>query len=57
LTHRDICASAEVAELVGAEDLQRLRTGAAFGPFTCWRCRRPGDANREAATVIADSTG
>jgi hypothetical protein len=57
LTRRDIRASAEVAELVGAEDLQRLRTGAAFGPFTCWRCRRPGDANREAATVIADSTG
>jgi hypothetical protein len=41
LTRRDIRASAEVAELVGAADLERLRTGAAFGPFTCWRCRRP----------------
>ena len=36
MTHRDIRASAVVAELIGAEDLERLRAGAAFGPFTCW---------------------
>ena len=54
MTRRDIRVSAEVAELVGAEDLERLRTGAAFGPFTCWRCQRPGDTNREPAAVIAE---
>jgi hypothetical protein len=53
-TRRDVRVSAEVAELVGAENLNRLRTGAAFGPFTCWRCRRPGDTNREPSTVIAE---
>lgn len=54
MTRRDIRVSAEVAELVGAEDLERLRTGAAFGPFNCWRCRQPGDTDREPATVIAE---
>jgi hypothetical protein len=54
LINRDIQASAEVAELIGAEDLARLRTGAAFGPFRCWRCCAHGDASQEPATVVAE---
>jgi hypothetical protein len=32
----------DVAAIVGAEDLARLREGAAFGQYTCWKCGRPG---------------
>ncbi|HEX3782471.1 MAG TPA: hypothetical protein VHX38_22635 [Pseudonocardiaceae bacterium] len=51
---RDIRASAEVADMIGAENLHRLRHDPAYGPFTCWHCHSPGDANAEPATVIAE---
>jgi len=51
---RDIRASAEVAGMIGAENLHRLRRSPAYGPFTCWHCHGPGDANTEPATVIAE---
>ena len=51
---RDIRASAEVADMIGAENLHRLRHSPAYGPFTCWHCHGPGDANTEPATVIAE---
>ncbi len=51
---RDIRASAEVADMIGAEDLHRLRHSPAYDPFTCWHCHGPGDANTEPATVIAE---
>jgi len=51
---RDIQASAEVADMIGAENLDRLRHSAAYGPFTCWHCGLRGDANTEPATVIAE---
>jgi hypothetical protein len=51
---RDIRASAEVAGLIGAENLHRLRDSPAYGPFTCWHCGRRGDVNTEPATVIAE---
>ena len=51
---RDIRASAEVAGMIGAENLHRLRHSHESGPFTCWHCHGPGDANTEPATVIAE---
>ena len=51
---RDIQASAPVADLIGAENLDRLRHSPAYGPFTCWHCGLHGDANTEPATVIAE---
>ena len=51
---RDIRASAEVAELVGAENLDRLRNSPEYGPFHCWLCGVRGDANTEPVTVIAE---
>jgi hypothetical protein len=51
---RDIRASAEAADLIGAQNLHRLRHGAEYGPFTCWHCGLRGDANTEPATVIAE---
>jgi hypothetical protein len=51
---RDIQASAEVADMIGAENLDRLRNSPAYGPFTCWHCGLRGDANTEPATVIAE---
>jgi hypothetical protein len=51
---RDIQASAEVADLIGAENLDRLRHSPAYGPFNCWHCGLRGDANTEPATVIAE---
>jgi hypothetical protein len=40
--------------MIGAENLHRLRNSPACGPFTCWHCHGPGDANTEPATVIAE---
>ncbi|HEY3609674.1 MAG TPA: hypothetical protein VGL06_19390 [Pseudonocardiaceae bacterium] len=40
--------------MIGAENLHRLRYSPAYGPFACWHCGRPGDANTEPATVIAE---
>jgi len=51
---RDIRASAEVADMIGAENLHRLRHSPEYGPFTCWHCHGPGDADTEPATVIAE---
>ncbi|HWC79343.1 MAG TPA: hypothetical protein VG756_05195 [Pseudonocardiaceae bacterium] len=51
---RDIRANAEVTELIAAENLHRLRHDPAYGPFICWHCHAPGDANTETATVIAE---
>lgn len=51
---RDIRSCPEVTALVGAEQLARLRTGAAFGPFRCWSCGKPGDASTEPAVLIAE---
>lgn len=51
---RDIRASAEVADMIGAENLHRLRNSPAYGPFNCWHCGARGDANTEPATVIAE---
>jgi hypothetical protein len=51
---RDVQASAEVAEMIGAEHLHQLRHSAAYGPFTCWHCGLHGDANTEPTTVIAE---
>jgi hypothetical protein len=51
---RDIRASAEVADMIGAENLHRLRHSPAYGPFACWHCDESGDANTEPATVIAE---
>ena len=51
---RDIRASAGVADMIGAENLHRLRHSPACGPFTCWHCHGPGDADTEPATVIAE---
>lgn len=49
---RDIRVSAEVADLIGAEHLDRLRHDPAHGPFTCWHCESRGDADTEPAAVI-----
>src|SRR5262249_53492177 len=35
-------------------NLHRLRHSPAFGPFTCWHCGGPGDADTEPATLIAE---
>jgi hypothetical protein len=51
---RDVQAGAAVADMIGAENLDRLRHSAAYGPFTCWHCGLRGDANTEPATVIAE---
>jgi hypothetical protein len=51
---RDIRAGAEVIDMIGAENLDRLRDSPAYGPFTCWHCGSRGDANTEPATVIAE---
>jgi hypothetical protein len=51
---RDIRASAEVADMIGAENLDRLRHSPTAGPFTCWHCQARGDTNTEPATVIAE---
>lgn len=51
---RDIRVSAEVAEVIGAENLHRLPHSPADGPFTCWACHATGDPNTEPASVIAE---
>jgi hypothetical protein len=51
---RDIRVSAEVADLIGAQNLHRLRHSPADGPFTCRACQAPGDTDTEPATVIAE---
>jgi hypothetical protein len=51
---RDIRAGAEVADVTGAENLRRVRHSPAYGPFACWHCDAPGDADAEPATVIAE---
>jgi len=51
---RDIRVSAEVADLIGAENLHRLRDSPADGSFICWACQAPGDTDTEPATVIAE---
>jgi hypothetical protein len=51
---RDIRAGAEVAGMIGAENMHRLRDGPEYGPFTCWHCHGRADPNTEPATVIAE---
>lgn len=51
---RDIRVSAEVADLIGAENLDRVRHSPAYGAFTCWHCEARGDADTEPATVIVE---
>lgn len=51
---RDIQASAEVADLIGAEHLERLRHSPDYDTFNCWHCGLRTDANAEPATVIAE---
>ncbi|HWC84548.1 MAG TPA: hypothetical protein VG756_31715 [Pseudonocardiaceae bacterium] len=51
---RDIQASAEVAGMMGAENLHELRHSPGYGPFRCWHCGGRGDANTEPVTVIAE---
>jgi hypothetical protein len=51
---RDIRASTAVADLIGAENLHRLRERPEYGVFACWHCHESGDVNTEPASVIAE---
>ncbi|RSM44857.1 hypothetical protein DMA12_15040 [Amycolatopsis balhimycina DSM 5908] len=51
---RDIQVSAEVAALIGTENLDRLRRSPQYSTFTCWHCGLRADTNTEPATVIAE---
>ena len=51
---RDIQASAEVTDLIGAENLGQLRHSPEYSTFVCWHCGLRTDANIEAAAVIAE---
>ncbi|HEY4456019.1 MAG TPA: hypothetical protein VGN81_17030 [Pseudonocardiaceae bacterium] len=51
---RDVQVSAEVASLIGTENLHRLRHSPEYSTFTCWHCGLRADANTEPATVVAE---
>ena len=51
---RDIQVSAEVASLIGTENLDRLRHSPEYSTFICWHCDMRADAITAPATVIVE---